>query len=64
MRRVLRAAIAQGRRGSPSSAARTMRPPWSPPTFPSAAADNELLAGLPKAKVAATWVPWTSDRLA
>ncbi|RYY93078.1 MAG: hypothetical protein EOO11_20330, partial [Chitinophagaceae bacterium] len=25
--------------------------------------DNELLKGLPKTKVAATWVPWTYDRL-
>jgi hypothetical protein len=27
-------------------------------------ADDELLKGLPKAKVAATWVPWTNKRLA
>ena len=31
--------------------------------FPSAAADSALLRGLPKMKVAATWVPWTSQRL-
>lgn len=30
----------------------------------SATADNRLLAGLPKAKVAATWAPWTAGRLA
>ena len=29
-----------------------------------AKADAELLAGLPRAKVAVTWVPWTSSRLA
>jgi len=32
--------------------------------FPSAAADNARLRGLPKLKVAATWVPWTSALLA
>ncbi|MCW1923612.1 DUF5682 family protein [Luteolibacter arcticus] len=26
--------------------------------------DNELLRGLPKHKVAATWIPWTDERLA
>ncbi|MCF8570713.1 DUF5682 family protein [Gordonia sp. HY002] len=30
---------------------------------PSAAADNRLLRGLPKTKVAAAWVPWTAGRL-
>jgi len=29
-----------------------------------AGADNELLKGLPKIKVEATWIPWTYDRLA
>ena len=32
-------------------------------SMPSAKADAETLAGLPKAKVAATWVPWTYGRL-
>ncbi|NUP73721.1 MAG: hypothetical protein HOQ07_03590, partial [Sinomonas sp.] len=31
--------------------------------FPPASADSGQLAGLPKTRVAATWVPWTSDRL-
>lgn len=31
--------------------------------FPPAARDDALLRGLPKIKVAATWVPWTHDRL-
>jgi len=35
-----------------------------PDAFPSAAADNARLRGLPKLKVAATWVPWTSALLA
>ena len=33
-------------------------------TFPSEAADRGRLKGLPKVKVAATWVPWTTGRLA
>lgn len=32
--------------------------------FPSATADNRLLAKLPRTKVAATWAPWTAGRLA
>jgi hypothetical protein len=32
-------------------------------TMPSAKADNDLLKGLPKVKVAATWAPWTYGRL-
>ena len=39
---------------------------WHVPALvelPSAAADNALLKALPKTKVAATWVPWTYDRL-
>lgn len=33
-------------------------------TMPSAKSDNDLLKGLPKVKVAATWAPWTYGRLA
>jgi hypothetical protein len=32
-------------------------------SFPSAAHDESLLKALPKVKVAATWIPWTNDRL-
>ena len=32
--------------------------------MPSAKSDNDLLKGLPKVKVAATWAPWTYGRLA
>ena len=39
-------------------------PALLPESFPSAAADNARLRGLPKLKVAATWVPWTSALLA
>jgi hypothetical protein len=35
-----------------------------PATFPTQAADSALLKGLRTTKVAATWVPWTSTRLA
>ena len=38
-------------------------PVLEPDAFPSAASDNALLRGLPKIKVATTWVPWTSGRL-
>jgi len=39
-------------------------PALMPDTFPSVSADNARLRGLPKLKVAATWVPWTSALLA
>ena len=39
-------------------------PVLHPDDWPSAASDNALLKGLPKTKVAATWAPWTSGRLA
>lgn len=32
--------------------------------MPSVSADNDLLKGLPKLKVEATWIPWTYERLA
>jgi hypothetical protein len=40
---------------------------WHVPALaamPTAAVDNELLKGLPKTKVEATWIPWTYSRLA
>jgi len=39
-------------------------PVLHPDDWPSATSDNALLKGLPKTKVAATWAPWTSARLA
>ena len=39
-------------------------PALDPDTFPSASSDNKLLTGLDRVKVEATWVPWTSRRLA
>jgi hypothetical protein len=38
-------------------------PALEPSAFPAKSIDEGLLAGLPKTKVAATWVPWTSSRL-
>ena len=35
-----------------------------PDAFPTKTADADRLRGLPKVKVAATWVPWTTGRLA
>ncbi|MGO9972556.1 MAG: DUF5682 family protein [Solirubrobacteraceae bacterium] len=32
--------------------------------FPPASRDDFVLRGLPKVKVASTWIPWTNDRLA
>ena len=39
-------------------------PALHPDSHPSAKQDADLLKGLPKVKVAATWVPWTNRRLA
>lgn len=39
---------------------------WHAPVLanpPKVSADNEVLKGLPKCKVGATWVPWTFERL-
>ncbi len=64
MRRVMRAA----RRTEPGTIAVVCgawhAPVLVPETFPSAASDTALLKGLPSTRVAATWVPWTSTRLA
>jgi hypothetical protein len=62
MRKVIRAAQKQGR-----ERIAVVCGAWHVPALaelPSASADNELLKGLPKIKVEATWIPWTYDRLA
>ncbi len=64
MRRALRAATRQGRQRIAFVCGAFHAPALDPAGFPSAAADNKLLTGLPKVKVSATWVPWTSNRLA
>ena len=38
-------------------------PVLSPEAFPTVKHDQDLLRGMPKTKVAATWTPWTSSRL-
>src|SRR4029453_7335463 len=63
MRRILRAATREGHESIAVVCGAYHAPALVPAGFPSVSADNKVLAGLPKAKVAATWVPWTSDRL-
>lgn len=63
MRRLLRAAIKEGHGSIAVVCGAYHAPALVPAGFPLVSADNKLLAGLPKAKVSVTWVPWTSDRL-
>jgi Family of unknown function (DUF5682) len=64
MRRVMRAAM----RTEPGPVAVVCgawhAPVLVPHTFPTISSDTALLKGLRSTKVAATWVPWTSNRLA
>jgi hypothetical protein len=64
MRRVLRAVIKDGHERVAVVCGAYHAPVLDPAAFPSAVADNKLLSGLPKAKVTATWAPWTASRLA
>ncbi|UZX03302.1 hypothetical protein F8G81_12295 [Arthrobacter sp. CDRTa11] len=63
MRRLLRAAIREGHGRIAVVCGAYHAPALVSAAFPPASADNRLLAGLTKIKVAAAWVPWTSDRL-
>lgn len=63
MRRLLRAAMREGHAHIAVVCGAYHAPALVPAHFPPASADNKVLAGLPRAKVAVTWVPWTSDRL-
>ncbi|WP_104174307.1 DUF5682 family protein [Arthrobacter sp. Y81] len=63
MRRLLRAAIRDGHARIAVVCGAYHAPALVPANFPPAAADNKVLAGLPKIRVAVTWVPWTSGRL-
>lgn len=63
MRRLLRAAIREGHARIAVVCGAYHAPALVPANFPPVSADNKVLAGLPKAKVAVTWVPWTSNRL-
>ncbi|MFV0254323.1 MAG: DUF5682 family protein [Beutenbergiaceae bacterium] len=64
MRKAIRAARRAGHERIAFICGAFHAPALDPSTFPSAAADNKLLAKLAKVKVAATWSPWTSRRLA
>lgn len=64
MRRVIRAAQKGGSERIAFVCGAFHAPAVHPSAWPSASADNKLLAGLPKARVSATWAPWTAGRLA
>lgn len=64
MRRVLRAALREGHDRIAVVCGAWHAPALQPEAFPSQVADAALLKGLPSIKVRATWVPWTSSRLA
>lgn len=64
MRRVLRTAVKEQHQRIAVVCGAYHAPALHPADWPSAAADNRLLSGLPKIKVAATWAPWTAGRLA
>lgn len=63
MRRVIRAARKSAADRIAVVCGAYHAPALDPGGFPSISSDNALLTGLPKVKVAATWVPWTSRRL-
>jgi hypothetical protein len=64
MRRVLRTELRTPDRRVAVVCGAWHAPVLVPDAFPTATADTGLLKGLPATKVAATWVPWTSGRLA
>ena len=64
MRKAIRAVLSGGAERVAVVCGAWHAPALLPESFPSVAADNARLRGLPKLKVAATWVPWTSALLA
>ncbi|QWC84454.1 hypothetical protein KLP28_12875 [Nocardioidaceae bacterium] len=64
MRRVVRASLKEGRQRIVFVCGAFHAPALQLDRFPTAAADNRLLAKRPKVKVRATWAPWTAGRLA
>ena len=64
MRRAIRAAQAEGHRSIAVVCGAWHAPALHEDGWPPARLDDAMLQGLPKAKVAATWVPWTYGRLA
>ncbi|GEE03271.1 hypothetical protein nbrc107696_37170 [Gordonia spumicola] len=63
MRNAVRAAAKAGHERIAFVCGAWHAPAVDPSSAPSAAADNRLLRGLPKTKVAAAWAPWTATRL-
>jgi len=64
MRKAIRATMAGGAGRIAVVCGAWHAPALRPEAFPTGTADNARLKGLPKLKVAATWVPWTSALLA
>jgi hypothetical protein len=64
MRKAIRAVLSGGAARVAVVCGAWHAPALVPETFPAVSADNARLRGLPKLKVAATWVPWTSALLA
>jgi hypothetical protein len=64
MRRAARAATKEGFARIAFVCGAYHAPALDPATYPSVARDDALLKGLSKTKVAATWAPWSSGRLA
>ena len=63
MRKVIRAEIRAGRDRIAVVCGAYHAPALDPAAYPPASHDNALLSKLPRVKVAATWAPWTSQRL-
>ncbi len=63
MRQTLRAAQKEGYERIAVVCGAWHAPALAPERWPRAKSDAELLKGLPKIKVQATWVPWTNGRL-
>lgn len=63
MRKVIRAEMRGGRERVAVVCGAYHAPALDPASFPPASHDGALLSKLPKVKVAATWAPWSSERL-
>ena len=63
MRRTIRQAQKEGHQRIAVVCGAWHTPALDPRRWPSASHDDQLLKGLPKRKVEATWIPWTYDRL-
>ncbi|GAB3051999.1 DUF5682 family protein [Intrasporangium mesophilum] len=63
MRKVIRSEMRSGRDRIAVVCGAYHAPALDPAAYPPATRDNALLSKLPRVKVAATWAPWTSQRL-